>query len=61
MNESAMGTLSSALPQLMQESGKDIRIFLPRFGRLPHNFYQLGYLPARKAAKIKPIVALRDK
>ena len=41
MNESAMGTLSSALPQLMQESGKDIRIFLPRFGTVNERRHQL--------------------
>ena len=41
MSESAMGTLSSALPQLMQESGKDIRIFLPRFGTVNERRHQL--------------------
>ena len=41
MNESAMGILSSALPQLMQESGKDIRIFLPRFGTVNERRHQL--------------------
>jgi starch synthase len=41
MNESAMGTLGSALPQLMQESGKDIRIFLPRFGTVNERRHQL--------------------
>ena len=41
MNESAMGTLSGALPQLMQESGKDIRIFLPRFGTVNERRHQL--------------------
>ena len=41
MNESAMGTLCGALPQLMQESGKDIRIFLPRFGTVNERRHQL--------------------
>ena len=41
MNESAMGTLGSTLPQLMQESGKDIRIFLPRFGTVNERRHQL--------------------
>ena len=41
MNESAMGALGSALPQLMQESGKDIRIFLPRFGTVNERRHQL--------------------
>ena len=41
MSESAMGTLSGALPQLMQESGKDIRIFLPRFGTVNERRHQL--------------------
>ena len=41
MNESAMGILGSALPQLMQESGKDIRIFLPRFGTVNERRHQL--------------------
>ena len=41
MNESARGILSSALPQLMQESGKDIRIFLPRFGTVNERRHQL--------------------
>ena len=41
MNESAMGVLGSALPQLMQESGKDIRIFLPRFGTVNERRHQL--------------------
>ena len=36
-----MGTLSGALPQLMQESGKDIRIFLPRFGTVNERRHQL--------------------
>ena len=41
MNESAMAILGSALPQLMQESGKDIRIFLPRFGTVNERRHQL--------------------
>jgi len=41
MNESEMGALGSALPQLMQESGKDIRIFLPRFGTVNERRHQL--------------------
>ena len=41
MNQSNMGDLSSALPQLMQENGKDIRIFLPRFGTVNERRHQL--------------------
>jgi len=41
MSQSNMGDLSSALPQLMQEHGKDIRIFLPRFGTVNERRHQL--------------------
>jgi len=41
MNPSNMGDLCGALPQLMQESGKDIRIFLPRFGTVNERRHQL--------------------
>ena len=41
MNQSSMGDLSGALPQIMQESGKDIRIFLPRFGTVNERRHQL--------------------
>jgi len=41
MDQSSMGDLSSALPQLMQEDGKDIRIFLPRFGTVNERRHQL--------------------
>ena len=41
MSQSNMGDLSSALPQLMQENGKDIRIFLPRFGTVNERRHQL--------------------
>ena len=41
MGESDMGNLSGNLPQLMQESGKDIRIFLPRFGTVNERRHQL--------------------
>ena len=41
MSQSNMGDVSSALPQLMQESGKDIRIFLPRFGTVNERRHQL--------------------
>ncbi len=41
MNKSSMGDLSGALPQIMQESGRDIRIFLPRFGTVNERRHQL--------------------
>ena len=41
MNPSNMGDLCGALPQLMQESGRDIRIFLPRFGTVNERRHQL--------------------
>jgi starch synthase len=41
MNQSSMGDLSGALPQIMQESGRDIRIFLPRFGTVNERRHQL--------------------
>ena len=41
MNQSSMGNLSGALPQIMQESGRDIRIFLPRFGTVNERRHQL--------------------
>jgi starch synthase len=36
-----MGTMGSSLPQITQESGKDIRIFLPRFGTVNERRHQL--------------------
>ena len=41
MSQSNMGDLCGALPQLMQESGRDIRIFLPRFGTVNERRHQL--------------------
>ena len=41
MSHSSMGNLSGALPQIMQESGRDIRIFLPRFGTVNERRHQL--------------------
>ena len=41
MNQSSMGDLSGALPQIMQESGRDIRIFLPRFGTVNERRHKL--------------------
>lgn len=41
MNQSSMGDLSGALPQIMQERGRDIRIFLPRFGTVNERRHQL--------------------
>jgi starch synthase len=41
MSQSSMGNLSGALPQIMQESGRDIRIFLPRFGTVNERRHQL--------------------
>ena len=41
MNQSNMGDLCGALPQLMQENGRDIRIFLPRFGTVNERRHQL--------------------
>ena len=39
--ETKMGTMGSSLPQITQESGKDIRIFLPRFGTVNERRHQL--------------------
>ena len=41
MNQSSMGDLSGVLPQLVQEEGKEIRIFLPRFGTVNERRHQL--------------------
>ncbi|MDC1063371.1 glycogen/starch synthase [Flavobacteriales bacterium] len=41
MNQSSMGDLSGVLPQIMQENGRDIRIFLPRFGTVNERRHQL--------------------
>ncbi|MDB9895385.1 MAG: glycogen/starch synthase [Flavobacteriales bacterium] len=40
-NETKMGVMGSSLPQITQESGKDIRIFLPRFGTVNERRHQL--------------------
>jgi starch synthase len=39
--ETTMGELASLLPQKTQESGKDIRMFLPRFGDINERRHQL--------------------
>ena len=39
--ETDMGEISSILPQKIQESGKDIRMFLPRFGTINERRHQL--------------------
>ena len=39
--ETIMGKVSNALPQKTQEAGKDIRIFLPRFGNINERRHQL--------------------
>ena len=39
--ETAMGDISSVLPQHMQEQGMDIRMFLPRFGTINERRHQL--------------------
>ena len=39
--ETTMGELASLLPQKTQESGKDIRMFLPRFGTINERRHQL--------------------
>ncbi len=39
--ETAMGEISSVLPQHMQEQGTDIRMFLPRFGTINERRHQL--------------------
>ena len=36
-----MGEISSLLPQKIQEGGKDIRMFLPRFGTINERRHQL--------------------
>ena len=39
--ETTMGEISSLLPQKIQESGNDIRMFLPRFGTINERRHQL--------------------
>ena len=39
--ETEMGSVASFLPQKIQESGKDIRMFLPRFGTINERRHQL--------------------
>ena len=39
--ETIMGSVSNLLPQKTQEAGKDIRIFLPRFGTINERRHQL--------------------
>ncbi len=39
--ETDMGEISSLLPQKIQEGGKDIRMFLPRFGTINERRHQL--------------------
>ena len=39
--ETIMGSVSNALPQKTQEGGRDIRIFLPRFGTINERRHQL--------------------
>ena len=39
--ETIMGDIGNVLPQKTQESGKDIRIFLPRFGTINERRHQL--------------------
>jgi starch synthase len=39
--ETEMGSVANLLPQKTQESGKDIRIFLPRFGTINERRHQL--------------------
>ena len=39
--ETTMGEVASLLPQKTQESGKDIRMFLPRFGTINERRHQL--------------------
>jgi len=39
--ETTMGELASLLPQKTQENGKDIRMFLPRFGTINERRHQL--------------------
>ena len=39
--ETEMGAIGSLLPQKTQESGKDIRMFLPRFGMINERRHQL--------------------
>ena len=39
--ETTMGEVASLLPQKIQESGKDIRMFLPRFGTINERRHQL--------------------
>ena len=39
--ETSMGAVANLLPQKTQENGKDIRIFLPRFGTISERRHQL--------------------
>ena len=39
--ETTMGEVASLLPQKAQENGKDIRMFLPRFGTINERRHQL--------------------
>ena len=39
--DTTMGNLAGILPQKIQESGKDIRMFLPRFGTINERRHQL--------------------
>ena len=39
--ETSMGSVANLLPQKTQENGKDIRIFLPRFGTINERRHQL--------------------
>jgi len=39
--ETEMGEISSVLPQKIQEAGRDIRMFLPRFGTINQRRHQL--------------------
>ena len=39
--ETKMGEIASILPQKTQESGNDIRMFLPRFGTINERRHQL--------------------
>ena len=39
--ETTMGSVASLLPQKTQEAGKDIRIFLPKFGTISERRHQL--------------------
>ena len=48
-----MGEISSLLPQKIQEGGKDIRMFLPRFGTINERRHQLHIIRLSEQSTIR--------